>query len=77
VNGVQLGTGLTATNLRFNNLFNGGVISIGKAATVASGVGSFVYYSRSTFGGMKMYDRALTSDEIRQNFNATRGRYGL
>lgn len=77
VNGVQLGTGLTATNLRFNNLYNGGVISIGKTANVPSGVGSFTYYSRSTFGGMKMYNRALSAEEIQQNFNAGRGRYGL
>jgi hypothetical protein len=77
VNGVQLGTGSTPANLRFNNLFNGGVISIGKAAAVAANVGSYLYYSKSTFGGMKMYNRALSADEVQQNFNAQRGRYGL
>jgi hypothetical protein len=77
MNGVQLGTGYTATNLRFNNLYQGGVIGIGKAAAVAAGLGSYIYYSKSTFGGMKMYNRALRADEVLQNFNAQRGRYGL
>lgn len=77
LNGVPLGTGSTLGTLRFNNLANAGTIAIGKAANVTSGLGSYVYYSRSAFGGMKMYNRALSADEVNQNFNALRGRYGL
>jgi hypothetical protein len=77
LNGVQLGTGSTVPNLRYNAGFNGSTIGIGKAYTAAAGVSSYLGYSRSTFGGMKMYNRTLTAEEIRQNFNASRGRYGL
>jgi hypothetical protein len=30
-----------------------------------------------SIGGVKIYNRALTAQEILQNFNATRGRYGI
>jgi hypothetical protein len=29
------------------------------------------------YGSIKLYNRALTSQEIKQNFNATRGRFGI
>ena len=77
LNGVQLGTGGTVPNLRYNAALNGVTLGIGKAYVAAPGASSYLLYSRSTFGGMKMYNRALTADEILQNFNATRGRYGL
>jgi hypothetical protein len=77
VNGVQVNATYTPPTLRFNNLYQGGVISIGKSANVPANTGSYLYYSKSTFGGMKMYNRALRADEIQQNFNANRGRYGL
>lgn len=31
----------------------------------------------STFSNIQIYNRALTSDEIQQNYNATKGRFGL
>jgi hypothetical protein len=37
-------------------------------------------YAESFYGGMSymvMYDRSLTADEIKTNFNATRSRYGV
>jgi hypothetical protein len=34
-------------------------------------------YSTCTFYEAKIYERALSSDEVFQNFEATRGRYGL
>lgn len=77
LNGVQLGTSSTVPNLRYNATVNGSTIGIGKAYTAAAGAFSYLGYSRSTFGGMKMYNRTLTAEEIRQNFNASRGRYGL
>ena len=77
LNGLQTANPTTVANLRYNAGLNGSTLGIGKAYTAASGLGSYLGYSRSTFGGMKMYNRALSAEEIRQNFNASRGRYGL
>lgn len=38
---------------------------------------SYSYYAKNNIGCAKMYNTALTEDEIRQNFNALRGRFGL
>lgn len=35
------------------------------------------YYSNSVIYNTKIYNRALSESEIKQNFNATRGRYGI
>jgi hypothetical protein len=43
----------------------------------ANNVGSYSYYSKSNISNVKMYNRALTELEIKQNFNALRGRFGL
>jgi hypothetical protein len=34
-------------------------------------------YFAGRYGSIKLYNRALTAQEIQQNFNATRGRYGI
>ena len=39
--------------------------------------GSFNYYAKCNIGCLKMYNDALTADEITQNFNALRGRFGI
>ena len=39
--------------------------------------GGFYRYSKNNIGCLKMYNTALSADEIRQNFNALRGRYGI
>jgi hypothetical protein len=39
--------------------------------------GSFNYYAKNNVGCLKMYNTTLTADEISQNFNALRGRYGI
>ena len=38
---------------------------------------SNVSYAVGSVGAVKIYNRALSADEISQNFNAYRGRYGL
>ena len=50
---------------------------IGKVGAYAPGALSYVYYSKNTFSNMRMYSRALSAAEVRQNFNALRGRFGL
>lgn len=39
--------------------------------------GSFYYYAKNNVGCLKMYNSALSADEISQNFNALRGRFGI
>jgi len=76
-NGVALGT----VNNSFTyavNAFVGNNISIGRAYTAAPGTTTgYLGYSKSTFGGMRMYNRALTATEILQNFNASRNKFGI
>jgi hypothetical protein len=31
----------------------------------------------ASYSGIQMYNRALTAQEVQQNFNALRGRYGI
>ena len=43
-------------------------------------LGETGYYNKHYNGkisGVKMYNRALTADEVRRNYNATKGRFGL
>ena len=41
------------------------------------GYGYALQYFSGSIGSVKFYDRSLTAAEIRQNFNALRGRYGI
>ncbi len=76
-NGVQFGTSYTITSLAFNNLYNSGTLQLGAATNYAAGAGNYNYYAKNTIANMKMYNRALSASEIKQNFNALRGRSGL
>lgn len=76
INGAPLGTGSTtvtsATGIgTSNNLW------LGKTANVAAGAGAFLNYSRNSVANMKMYNRALSAEEINSNFQALRGRFGI
>ena len=52
-----------------------GVTSINK--TIKIGYGYTGYGFIGTIYSIFLYDRALTAQEIQQNFNALRGRYGI
>ena len=39
--------------------------------------GDFSWHSNLNFSSLKMYTRALSAAEVSQNFNATRGRFGI
>lgn len=75
VNGTQVGTGQTRAYTALAGVQN--ELNLGSAANVAAGAGSYVNYSKSSIANMKMYNRALTADEVSQNFNALRGRFGI
>jgi hypothetical protein len=70
INGVLVGsdaqTGTIATNT------NGMSIGVFGGYNGARG-----YYYNGNIASVKIYNRALTADEIQQNFNATRGRFGV
>lgn len=38
---------------------------------------NFTYYSICSISNIKMYDRSLSDAEVKQNFNAVRGRFGI
>lgn len=71
------------TNMRF---YRNGVLTNTVAASGTLGgtgismvVGSFsgAYFSQGQIPVVKIYNRTLSADEVSQNFNALRGRYGI
>lgn len=71
VNGVQVAqqTGLTGTIST-----NSSGMSIGAYGGYS---GAHSYYFNGSIGTTKVYNKALTPGEVKQNFDATRGRYGI
>lgn len=76
----------TLSGTTANLYLNGSSIATNASMTVpTSGTANFYIGNRAatdrTFNGriavVKVYNRALLAAEIRQNFNATRGRYGI
>jgi hypothetical protein len=72
--------------LYINGLLVNSDLQSGTIATNAGGMsigvfggfnGSRGYYYNGNLSSCKVYNRALTASEIRQNFEATRGRYGI
>jgi len=67
-------TGANLTSLRGSTgtpAIAGGVV-IGRADVISN-----QYYGKPTISNFLIYNRALTSQEIQQNFNATRTRFGI
>lgn len=77
VNGVLYSTVAAATQQYNPDLVSGcGNITINRADV--DGGGTSVYsYLNGNIDAVKVYNRALTSAEVAQNFNAHRGRYGV
>ena len=76
LNGQNTGTGST-TNTAYQAAVTSNQMGIGKATNVDANTSQYVGYSKSTFSHMRMYNRALSAAEIKQNFDANRGRFGL
>lgn len=71
---------LNGSNTFFNPAPN--TLGVGNNATLVIGAqgqlaANFTYYSICSISNIKMYDRALSGDEVIQNFNALRGRVGI
>lgn len=67
LNGAQIGTGTVS------NSFTDGVTLFGSLENNVNYSG----YLNGAISNIKIYNRALSADEVLQNFNALRGRYGL
>lgn len=71
-NGISAGTDITSASATFNNGFcciggfHNGVTDASNSSQYWGNISTFLYY-----------DRHLTTEEIRQNFNSIRGRFGL
>jgi hypothetical protein len=68
INNSLVGTYATSTN---SIVYGGGGISIGRQGPWD------MYYFNGNIGQTMVYNRALNSTEISQNFNATKSRFGL
>ena len=75
LNGVSSGTATTVTAA--NGAVTSNDLHIGGMGLLAPGVGNFLYYARNTLSHMRMYNRTLTAAEIRENFEATRRKFGI
>ena len=79
IGGTSQSTLYSNTFLKVNNqqttkIFGGGA-AIGTHSSLRLGGGN--YKGRSTISSVKMYNRVLSNDELTQNYNATKGRFGL
>lgn len=70
IDGASVGTGTTAGTFSTNT----GGMSIG---AYGGYTGAHSYYYNGDIGPVKIYNRVLGAEEVLQNFNATRGRYGI
>jgi len=70
INGSLLGVGYSGTIPSITSTTNS-VFSIGNS----QGIGG--NFSDGNISQVKIYNRALTAQEVLQNYNATKGRYGL
>ena len=55
----------------------GGPVTLNSTSTLKIGLRDAGNFITGNTSHVSLYDRALTADEVKQNFNAMRGRYGL
>jgi hypothetical protein len=77
INGSLIGT---LTSAPGTSLTSGGDLIVGQEADASMATGGGFDPNQNlngSVGRISIYNRALTAQEIKQNFNATRGRYGV
>lgn len=72
----SIGSSYFDGNLEGTSTFTGSSITYSRL-TLANDLTRSGRHSKSNIYQAKLYNRALTIDEIKENYNATRGRYGL
>jgi len=77
VNGVLYGTASGATQQYTPSLVSGcGNITINRADVDGGGTGVYSYLN-GNIDAVKVYTRALSSAEVKKNYDALKGRFGL
>jgi hypothetical protein len=71
INTIDIGSTLSLTYANNNNFVIAAEAGPGAVNSIASG------YLAGSISSISVYNRALTAGEIQQNFEATRGRYGI
>jgi len=66
VNGIQLGSAALSSDLSFNRIGDGSGFA-----------DSYPAYMKGKISNFQVYNKALTSQEIQQNFNALRSRFSI
>ena len=73
INGISIGTTSFTRSAPYNSGYQ---THYALFAISATHMGTFGY-GQGKAGNFMVYNRALTADEVRQNYNTTRGRFGL
>jgi len=76
LNGVQLGSSFTVS-MSSTGVLTSNNFCFGKSQDLPAGTGNYLYYGKNTISNAKLYNRALSANEVTQNFNALRGRFGI
>jgi hypothetical protein len=83
---VAVRSGTTLTLYKNGVSQTSGTITSGTEGTPSNNViriaaanygGDYSWHANLNFASLKMYTRALSAEQVSQNFNATRGRYGI
>lgn len=61
----------------WNGIYRGSISFPFPPSSAYSGTNSFYIANRGTLGPMMIYNKTLTSDEVLQNYNAQKSRFGL
>jgi len=69
--------GVMKANGSFSGVWSGTNIWSAMSATVGSNPNDVYYYLKGSVGLAKIYKRYLNASEVLQNYNATKGRFGL
>lgn len=75
-NGSNIQIYVNGTLRTIGSSISGNILTNGSYNLFSSGSGN-VDYGKGNLYSHRIYNRALTPEEIQQNFNATRGRFGL
>jgi hypothetical protein len=75
--GVYDGTAKTYFNGILQNTSSSFILDDISSTNFSVGLGMGYFPFQGNIGNVRLYNRALTATEIAQNFNATRGRYGI
>jgi Concanavalin A-like lectin/glucanases superfamily len=74
---TYLNGSLSKTDTITSTAFSGVSNNLRLGAADDGNTGAYYYYAKNNIGCLKMYNVTLTDNEIKQNYNALKGRFGL